>query len=222
MPSFSMSVLENLVDEINNTHRNFSLTWLSEQETKYNLKKKRIDHVVESDGVILLSFLKIINSYHSSLLSLHAELEFEYSYSEFEIRTRVKQKDSIINKLIQYRIDNDEGKISINKCLNDIFGLRIIFDDLNHECPEFNKNIKILEDKFSVKAVKNNKEGYVGTHLYFKNENNCKFPWELQIWSKDDEQKNNESHKKHKSKRKYTTWPEVYTEEMAFERSETT
>lgn len=221
MPAFSMPVLSSLVEEINSTHDLFSNSWLNNQETKVNLKTKRINHIIDSEKVIALDFLNIINSYHSELLSLYTTTDFEFDYVDYEIRTRIKQKDSIINKLIQYRIDNSEGKISINKCLNDMFGVRIIFDDLDHECPEFNACLKLLEEEYCLKVVKRNLEGYSATHLYFKNESNFKFPWELQIWSKQDERYNIDSHKEHKSKRKYTTWPEVYSKRIELERSET-
>lgn len=48
------------------------------------------------------------------------------------------------------------------------------------------------------------KEGnYKAIHVYF-NKDNYAFPWELQIWNKQDEENNLESHKKYKQD--YIKW----------------
>lgn len=54
--------------------------------------------------------------------------------------------------------------------------------------------------------------GYVGLHLYFKNKNNRFFPWELQVWSIDQAELNEQSHKEHKQKRHYILIPQHYYE----------
>ncbi|WP_211349797.1 hypothetical protein [Vibrio tasmaniensis] len=38
------------------------------------------------------------------------------------------------------------------------------------------------------------KEGYKGLHINFKNRSNFYFPWELQIWDRDDLESNVENH----------------------------
>ena len=71
------------------------------------------------------------------------------------------------------------GKIPINKCLNDFLGFRIFVDDLES-----------IYDSLQKSSIKNQKirmylreDGdYKGIHLYFKNGKNVYFPWELQIW----------------------------------------
>ena len=51
-----------------------------------------------------------------------------------------------------------------------------------------------------------NKE-YVASHLYIKPSNQL-FPWELQIWKKEAERNNLESHKLYKQD--YTSWENEY------------
>lgn len=222
MPSFSMQILDNLVEQINVTHKEFSENWLSNQDAKTNFKKTRIDHIVNDERFIALDFLETISNYYSELVMLFSTLDYEFDYADYEVRMRVKQKDSIVNKLIQYRIDHEEGRIAINKCLNDMLGIRILFSDLDHNSVEFNDCLDVIREKHCVEVIPRDKDGYLATHIYFKNQNNFKLPWELQIWSKDNENNNMNLHKDHKSKRKYTSWPEIYKENTAFERSETT
>ena len=44
------------------------------------------------------------------------------------MNTRVKALNSIQNKIEKYKNKKESGKIPIKKCLNDIFGLRIILN----------------------------------------------------------------------------------------------
>lgn len=59
-----------------------------------------------------------------------------------------------------------------------------------------------LDEWVSTKGLKNwyvqEKNGYIGTHVYFNQRNNLFFPWELQIWDKADTLKNIESHERDK------------------------
>ena len=77
------------------------------------------------------------------------------------------------------------GAVPINKCFNDLYGIRIIFNEnIDH-----NKIKSFIENKYKekLKCIDSSKEeGYVATHVYFKN-NNYSFLWELQIWDKSHE-----------------------------------
>ena len=72
----------------------------------------------------------------------------------------------------------------INKCFNDLFGVRIIFnydfsfDDINNVFEKIKSDYDI-----NLKCIDSSKKDYVATHIYFKIDN-YNFPWELQIWSK--------------------------------------
>ena len=55
-----------------------------------------------------------------------------------------------------------------------------------------------------LKCIKSEKEEYTAIHIYFGNNDNKKFQWELQLWDKKHEQTNLKSHAKHKQD--YTKW----------------
>lgn len=225
MPKFDYNVLNSVVSYINEKHDVFSKEWRDRENKEYiNLKKMRIDHVVVEDEMIISpEFLFHVDDYHIWVSMMSYEIELEYEYGEYDFRTRVKQKDSIVNKLIHYRnkdIPQGKGCIPINKCLNDIFGLRIIFDDLDHNDINFLKDIELIKDAYDLRIVHKVEEGYIATHLYFKNRSNFNFPWELQIWSNKHVSSNEVAHKEHKDKRKYTEWPDVYLNSTNLERRE--
>ncbi|WP_208558926.1 hypothetical protein [Marinilactibacillus kalidii] len=225
MPLFDEKVLQELVKAINDHHLEISSSWVDSTELKVlNLKKNRIDHIVDEElRLIDVEFLKMIDDYHHFLNIQTIDIEYEFDFKDFDVRTRIKQKDSIVNKLIHYGKKTSKegvGVIPINKCMNDIFGIRIIFENIDHNDASFTDNIKKLCEKYNLRKVIKTEDEYLATHLYFKNEKNIFFPWELQIWSKEDSIRNEASHKKHKIKRQYTKWPDMYKNDSNPERRE--
>lgn len=223
MLSFNSSVLSSLVEEIDNNHRRLSKIWIENNDfDNLNLKTSRVDHLVnKKEMTIEPEFLNLVNDYHQFLYINTADIEFEYDYSQFDVRTRIKQKDSIVNKLFHYRNNGNIrglGKVPINKCLNDIFGIRIVFEELNFGSSYFNSHITKLIDTYNLRIVNKRNEDYKATHLYFKSERNIYFPWELQLWSSRDAETNEKSHEEHADKRKYTEWPTVYHNSTMLER----
>ncbi len=117
------------------------------------------------------------------------------------VNTRVKALNSIQDKIEKYENKKESGKIPIKKCLNDIFGLRII---LNNSI-SYDEIIKYIEENYPyLKCIKAFRGSYKAIHVYFGNDDNMKFQWELQIWNKEDEHTNLISHAKHKQE--YTKW----------------
>ena len=109
--------------------------------------------------------------------------KFNSNYSK--ISTRVKAKNSIEDKITRYTkgSEHGDGKIPINKCLNDLFGIRIVME-YNFK---FEKILDFVEKNYDkLKCRDASKRGYKATHIYFK-QDNLNFPWELQIWNKKDE-----------------------------------
>ena len=123
--------------------------------------------------------------------------------------SRVKQYNSIIYKVANYytkKIKGEFGTMSINKCLNDVFGLRVITEvDFNFQ------DVKdLIQKKFpKFKCINSSKGDYRAIHIYVKQDNFHYF-WEVQLWYKGDEKKNHESHKKHKQE--YTKWEKLFVE----------
>lgn len=123
-------------------------------------------------------------------------------FKNCKINTRVKTQNSIEFKTKNYSENHENGKVPINKCFNDLFGIRIILEqnlkhkDIQSFIKEKHKDLKCIDSS--------KKEGnYKATHVYFST-NNYTFPWELQIWNKADEENNLKSHEKYKQD--YVKW----------------
>lgn len=61
------------------------------------------------------------------------------------VNTRVKALNSIQYKIQNYMLYHENGKIALKKCLNDIFGIRMIFN----EDIDYNNISKFIKEKFS-------------------------------------------------------------------------
>lgn len=128
--------------------------------------------------------------------------EFVGQFDGYEITSRVKNHNSIEEKIDDYcRKRVQRGEVSVNKCLNDLFGIRIIIDcesldddDLTSMTDSFG-NALTLEDK-DVPA-RGDIPPYIAKHIYFK-QSNEDYRWELQIWRTADQENNHESHRKHR------------------------
>lgn len=196
--AYSYSTVLELIQEINEFHRSFSVS--AENLLTYNLKNT-VDQVTSEEGISpffqeLIEVYKLeLNKYSLKLLGLQSRYP--------GMRYRIKQLESIREKLLYYMTAEHEfGKVSINKSLNDFLGFRIFVNDLH------NIQGRLMNDtnlKTLVRMYVRRSGNYVGMHLYFKNGNNKFFPWELQIWQIDQAAINEKSHQDHKQKRKYIT-----------------
>ena len=197
------SVVE-IIKRINNLHFAFS------SRLKPNLTcnlRKTIDKVANETGVDAI-FQKLIDLYKTELTQFTLELvSLSEEYSG--VRFRIKQAESIREKIRYYLgPQHENGKVPINKSLNDFLGFRIFVQDVNlvHNRLEVDTSVNAIIDRMYMR----DRDGYIGLHIYFRNRNNKFFPWELQIWSVNDSESNEESHKIHKQKRKYTLIPKDY------------
>lgn len=173
-----------LISEINRLHRAFSSDYF---ETglieKINLSRT-LQHVPVSQ--IYRYRLTLHESINDYLMT--AEIDLKYFY-------RVKTRESIDDKIARYQ--QRDNQYPVNNWLNDIFGARIIL-----AADEIVPIMNLLDDWQDELGLKNwylrDKEGYRGLHIYFKNRTNFYFPWELQIWDREDLQSNIDNHEKFK------------------------
>lgn len=208
----SFDTIEKIVREINQMHSEFSKKHFNEIEKPYHLRRTEVRSIIDNE-TICDRFLEYIENYQKKVNLVIVFSDFEYDYALLDGRLRIKQKESIQNKLIHYFHKTEGGKMGIQKCLNDLLGFRIIIDNLDVKSDELVKMLDMLKEELSLMRWYNRDDsGYKGIHIYFKNRNNNFFPWELQIWNRDDAIKNEESHKVHAAKRSYTTWPKEYNE----------
>ncbi|WP_404335886.1 hypothetical protein [Planococcus rifietoensis] len=210
--------LISLIKYINNLHKIQSLKWIDSTKEPINLKTRKIrDLFSESESNeqneannLSTEFLKYLNVYCDNLNMLATEPEFDLLPQDLHSRSRVKDPDSRVAKLLHYMNGKSEaGKVGINKCLNDLMGFRVWLNDHKHG----KHNCELLKEELSSEGVSvrvhdSCKEDYKATHIYFSNENNKFFPWELQIWNHKDHESNISSHSEHKQG--YTKWVENY------------
>lgn len=129
-----------------------------------------------------------------------ANVAFELSEFRQTISIRIKTQNSIEYKIEKYMVNLEKGMVPVNKCLNDLVGIRaFVSDDVSHE--EIRKHIK--DSHPELKCIDSSKADYIATHVYFKTDN-FSFPWELQIWRNEDREDNFKSHKQYKQE--YVKW----------------
>jgi len=165
----------------------------------FNQKSTRVEDIDKKQ------IMPVIKKYTAFLEDRVLDVQFGESGPNFVIDTRIKNNNSIDEKLSEYMNRDEKGKVSINKCYNDLFGIRAIVDcdELDYKC--VNESLARNEVKTENKDQKHKILGvrYKAIHLYFKNDNNT-FSWELQIWRSCDEKGNQESHVHHRYQ--YRNW----------------
>ena len=193
--------LSKLIDFIQQKYDILLIKW--EQSDLYesiNQKNNLVIDINKNDNMLntILNYRAFINDNNLDLKMAFNELNLNS-----EINTRVKAQNSIEYKINNYMTAKHEyGRIPINKCFNDLYGIRIIFEqDIDHnDIKEFIRN----KYKGKLKCIDSSKEeGYIATHVYFKKDN-YSFLWELQIWDKTHEKSNIALHEQYKQE--YTKW----------------
>ncbi len=163
-----------------------------------NMKRKRVEDVYNDEALLLyvFNYRQFINDNISDVVNKIQKSKFLNV-----VNTRVKALNSIQYKIQNYELNHENGKIALKKCLNDIFGLRMIFEE-DIDFKEINEFVK--KEFPDLKCIKSVKEEYDAIHIYFGNDDNMNFQWELQLWDKSHEKSNLKSHAKYKQD--YTKW----------------
>lgn len=177
--------VERLITEINRIHREYSKDYFETGKVeKINLKHTFSKVPAKAILAYRLNLHESINDY---LMKADVQ-DIAYVY-------RVKTSESILDKITRFS-ERQEG-YPVNSILNDIFGARMILSS-----KEIAQVMEKLDDWQEIYGLKNwylrDKDGYVGIHIYFKNKSNFYYPWELQLWDKEDVDSNIASHIKYK------------------------
>lgn len=196
--------LKTLIDYIDTVYQEFTMVWLCQTTTTINLKKSLVADV-DVDGEVynhIMEYVQLLNE-------KGADITFQLScICSLQATARVKAHNSIEYKIQNYKTDKHEyGKIPINKCVNDLFGIRILLDPP----VDFGVILEFVKENYQNKyrCIDSSKLDYKAVHLYFRG-NNQSFPWELQIWNQCDAENNFASHRKYKQE--YTTWERISKE----------
>ena len=197
--NYSTKILKDIIVFIQNKYNEISNEWENSREyISLNMQKYQVKDIYNDEKILtyIFNYRNFINDraikITSSIYSLHRNNI---------IQCRVKALNSIQYKIENYNNNHEDGKISIRKCLNDIYGIRLIFEeDIN-----FENIIEFIKEEFpQLKCIYAKRGEYQAIHIYFGNEDNKKFQWELQLWDKLHEESNYLSHAKHKQG--YTKW----------------
>lgn len=191
--------LDRLISFIKSEYTDFTRQWEnSHYYSRINLKNTLVCDILENKILldIIIAYREFINENNIQLV-----MDFkEFSTNKSKVNIRTKSKNSIEYKMKNYIENHENGKVAINKCFNDLFGIRIICKDRII----YNDIENLVNNKYTdLKCIDSSKKDYKATHIYFKN-NNFSFQWELQIWNKINELKNIESHEKYKQD--YVRW----------------
>jgi hypothetical protein len=214
--TYSTNQYSKIIEVMSQFHSIHTGKWLSQQSgvTHYNLKKTRVCDVINKseEGLFLIdeSFFNYIIGYKNKLIHLYADIinEIHKSY-KCNIKGRVKNEDSILNKLQKKRTE-ENGKFSINKVLNDLLGFRMIDNNYEHNVKKLIVYLDELKEKEGIRITHKERVNgdYRGYHIYFMGKDSKFFPLELQLWDIDNEKINLDSHESYK--KDYTIWPEIY------------
>lgn len=191
--------LDRLINFIQKEYIEFNEKWQkSNYYYKFNLKNNLVCDLLNNEIMLetIFNYREFINENNIQLL-----MDFKQFNSEIsKVNIRTKTKNSIEFKIKNYNDNHENGKIPIEKCLNDLFGIRIICSQkLNYD-----EIVNFIKEKHKkLKCIDSSKKDYKATHIYFK-QDNFNFQWELQIWNKEDETNNINSHEKYKQD--YVKW----------------
>lgn len=191
--------LDKLINFIQKEYINFTKEWKqSDYYSKINIKNTLVCDVLENKTLLdtIINYREFINENNIQLVMDFKKFSTEIS----KVNIRTKSKNSIEYKIKNYIENHENGKVPINKCFNDLFGIRIICkDELT-----YTQIADLINNKYNdLKCINSSKKDYKATHIYFKKDN-YSFQWELQIWNKVDEINNIESHEKYKQD--YVKW----------------
>lgn len=185
----------------------YCMYWNENFKKCINLKTKYIRDIFNADLGLDDEFREYMNSFISGLDRIYFKIVIRIkSECNLDIRARVKDMQSIINKLNKKSFEQG-GRIQVIKCLNDLLGIRVI--DKNYK-ENIDKIVTYLDvcSEYKTRHMERIVDGYKAYHVYFRQSKNIYFPIELQIWDSENEQSNLNSHTLYKQE--YIGWGEKY------------
>nr|DAP37312.1 MAG TPA: hypothetical protein [Caudoviricetes sp.] len=187
------------IEDMLSIHSSIEKKWIEylrkEQIETKNFNSLKVYKIFEDES-ILGYIRKYINFINKQAVLITAC--FDYKIID---RTRVKDSLSIEQKVYAYCCKPERGRIKIHKCLNDLFGVRIVLND-TFDCESL---LQSLRKNFPEKVIITNSskpDGYKAIHVYTPAMNGH-FKWELQIWDRESYALNISLHESHK--RQYLT-----------------
>lgn len=201
-----------LLSTIAEHHSMLSLRWIEfcscHNINLFNQRQRKVYQILE-DSTLSEAIIEYQNFLVSEIASTNIAEQLEMLGAS---SSRIKGRNSIENKIDRYIFVQDEhGHSPINKCLNDIWGIRVITNE-EYNLKEIQNVIESKTFSEKLRAISSIKEAgaYKAIHVYFSHGNNT-FDCELQIWYKKFVESNELSHRRHKQQ--YTLWESVLKED---------
>ena len=194
-----IDTLKDTIIFIQNKYNEISEEWIkNDKYIELNMKKYKVEDIYTDEKILsyILNYRNFINDRAIKITNSIRGIDAINT-----IQCRVKALNSVQYKIENYKKNHEDGKIPIRKCLNDLYGIRLI----TNEQLEYEKIKQFIDENFpKLKCIYAKRGEYQAIHIYFGNEDNKKFQWELQLWDKIHEESNYLSHAKHKQG--YTKW----------------
>lgn len=173
-----------------------------------NLKQEKIKKVsLDNDDIsYYFDFYNALSLYRERLKQKIADSNIDFLFGN---ESRVKNINSISSKIYQYiNLKKEKGDVSINKCLNDLYGVRIIVP--LRKMGELLEIVNTLsrENNWKCRITDASKQEYKAIHLYLLKDN-YSLRWEVQFWLEKYDATNRASHAKYKQS--YTNWESSYS-----------
>ena len=191
--------LGSLIKYVQSMYTEVSDKWIDSNENQINLKRIYVLDADKNSKIyeLILKYREFLGTY-SALINLGVR-----SVCSYKVMSRIKTSNSIGYKIQAYKSQRHQcGKVPIIKCLNDLFGVRIILEQ-----PLVFADIRdFVKSEFPdacYRCIDSSKDEYRAVHLYFR-AGNYAFPWDLQIWNECDTGTNLASHKAYKQD--YVIW----------------
>lgn len=157
--------LEKLIDFIQIEYIEFNKKWKeSNYYSKINLRNNLVCDLLDNELILetVFNYREFINESNIQLIMDFKQFNTENS----KVNIRTKTKNSIEYKIKNYIENHENGEIPIDKCLNDLFGIRIIMNKrLTH-----NQIMEFVKTKYkNLKCIDSSKKEYKA--IFFRNKN---------------------------------------------------
>lgn len=117
--------LRDLIDHMQVFYAEITDEWINKQGAKINWKKTQVADIDANDTLYqsIMAYVQLLNEKCADI-ALQLVL-----VCDCPVTARVKAQNSIEYKIQSYKTESHEwGRVPINKCVNDLFGVRVILN----------------------------------------------------------------------------------------------
>lgn len=188
--------MEYLLKNYKDDYISFTSDFYSDNPYQLNLRKLLVDEIVNDVEFVNGDLSEYI--FDLSIWLKNKEDYFDKLQTNYKFRYRVKKIETIVEKLNH----NLNGHKYVSKILNDLFGERIILDNVICKEQEIKVLLNRLKEESIIYRYYYRSDGkYHAFHCYLQDANNH-LPWEFQIWDSLNEIDNYLEHDRHERERK--------------------